>query len=124
MGAQVAGDALTLVGAAYRYGGASPETGFDCSGLTRFVLARHRVSLPRTTSEQYRSGSSVDRADVQAGDLVFFSTLGPGPTHVGIVTDASAGQFVHAPADGSRVRVDSLNAAYWRTRWVGARRLF
>lgn len=124
MGATVADDALALVGSAYRYGGSSPGDGFDCSGLTQFVLARRGVTLPRTTADQFRAGDSIDRDDLEAGDLVFFSTLGPGPTHVGIVTDAVAGEFVHAPADGSRVRVDSLNGAYWRTRWVGARRVF
>jgi cell wall-associated NlpC family hydrolase len=124
MGAGIASDALALVGAEYRYGGATPDAGFDCSGLTRFVMAKHGVTLPRTVADQFQAGNAVNRDDLEAGDLVFFSTLGRGPTHVGIVTDPGSGEFVHAPADGSRVRVDVLGASYWRTRWVGARRIF
>jgi cell wall-associated NlpC family hydrolase len=79
--------------------------------------------LPRTVAEQFGAGVPVRRDALDAGDLVFFTTTGPGATHVGIVTGAAAGEFVHAPADDSSVRVDRLDAAYWRARWLGARRV-
>lgn len=115
--------ALSLRGTAYRFGGTTPDSGFDCSGFVAYVLAMHAVAVPRLVSDQFAAGRSVQRDQVRAGDLVFFSTTGPGPTHVGIVTNEERAEFVHAPADGSVVRIDRFDAAYWRTRWVGARRL-
>jgi cell wall-associated NlpC family hydrolase len=115
--------ALALVGTPYRYGGVTPQSGFDCSGLVAYVLAQQAVPVPRTVSEQYRLGKSISRSRLQAGDLVFFTTTGPGATHVGILTDAARGEFVHAPADGSRVRVDRLDNEYWKRHWIGAKRV-
>ncbi len=116
--------ALSLRGTPYRFGGTTPESGFDCSGFVEYVMGLHAVSLPRLVAEQFTAGEPVARNRLQPGDLVFFSTTGRGPTHVGIVTDVAQAEFVHAPADGSRVRVDRFDAEYWRSRWVGARRVF
>ena len=117
--------ALTLVGTPYRFGGESPDTGFDCSGFVGYVMRQHSVFIPRTVVEQFQAGKSVAQADVQPGDLVFFSTVGPGATHVGIVISTSARwEFVHAPADGSSVRVERFDTGYWQQRWIGARRVF
>ncbi len=115
--------ALSFIGTPYRFGGATPQSGFDCSGFVAYVMGLHAVSLPRSVSDQYRAGASVTRNHLRPGDLVFFTTTGPGATHVGIVTDAAQGQFVHAPSDGSRVRVDRLDNDYWHKRWIGARRI-
>ena len=115
--------ALDLVGTPYRFGGATPQSGFDCSGFVAYVLELEHVSVPRTVGEQYRVGSAVPRSRLRAGDLVFFTTTGPGATHVGMVTDADRGEFVHAPSDGSRVRIDRLDNAYWKRHWIGARRV-
>jgi cell wall-associated NlpC family hydrolase len=115
--------ALDLQGTRYRLGGDEPSHGFDCSGLVRYVYAQQGLDVPRTVVEQFQSGTPVSASALQAGDLVFFSTTAPGATHVGIVIGPSApGAFVHAPADGGAVRVERLDASYWRNRIVGARR--
>ncbi len=123
-GEAAARSAMDLIGSPYRFGGGTPDEGFDCSGLVAYVMARHGIQMPRTVSQQFGSGTSVAASGLREGDLVFFSTTGPGATHVGIVIDAAAREFVHAPADGSRVRVDRLDATYWRVRWIGSRRQF
>lgn len=117
--------ALGFQGVPYRLGGEDPAGGFDCSGLVQYVFDHYRVDLPRTVAEQYQLGRRVQIDDVQAGDLIFFSTIGPGATHVGIALGpAGPGEFVHAPGDGGAVRVEHFDAPYWRSRVVGVRRLF
>lgn len=113
--------ALAYRGVPYRYGGDDPATGFDCSGFIQFVLAEHALTVPRTAAEQFRIGRRVQARDIQEGDLVFFSTVAPGASHVGLALSAT--EFVHAPATSGVVRVERLNAAYWQSRFVGARRL-
>lgn len=108
-------------GVRYQLGGASPSEGFDCSGLVRYVFLQHGVNVPRTAAEQYRTGIDVKAANIVRGDLVFFSTTGPGPTHVGIVVDS--GTFVHAPDTGAVVRQERFDTPYWTSRYLGARRL-
>src|SRR6478735_4749433 len=96
---------------------------FDCSGLVRYVFEHYQVDRPRTVAEQYQSGRRVQIDDVQAGDLLFFSTIGPGATHVGIALGPSGpGEFIHAPGDGGAVRVEHFDSPYWRSRLVGVRR--
>ena len=121
---QLIASAVALVGTRYRLGGQSPETGFDCSGLVSYVAAQNGIALPRTAAQQYGAGRAIDRDDLASGDLVFFSTIGPGATHVGIVIVADDElKFVHAPADGASVRIERLDSPYWQRRWVGARRI-
>jgi len=121
--------ALSLRGTRYRLGGQDPKRGLDCSGLVHFVFGQMRVDLPRTVSEQFGEGESIEFDKVQAGDLLFFATTPAGlktgsATHVGIaIATPTVGEFVHAPGSGSAVRVDRFDAPYWRARWVGARRL-
>ena len=112
--------ALGLLGAPYRNGGSDPS-GFDCSGFVQWVFARHGTTLPREVRDQYAVGRPVNRGDVQAGDLLFFETVGPGATHVGIAL--GKGEFVHAPSSRGVVRVERATTDYWSMRWVGARRL-
>jgi peptidoglycan DL-endopeptidase CwlO len=114
--------ALEFRGIPYVFGGEDPQTGFDCSGLVRFVFAQYSVDVPRTVADQFRIGIPVRLADLRAADLVFFSTTGPGPTHVGIAV--SRDQFIHAPTTNGVVRVDPIDSTYWHERFVGARRLF
>ena len=117
--------ALGYQGVRYRLGGEDPGSGFDCSGLVRYVFERFNVDVPRTVAEQFQQGRRVPMADVQAGDLVFFTTTGPGATHVGIALGtAGPGEFVHAPADGGAVRVEHFDAPYWHSRIVGVKRMF
>lgn len=118
--AALARTALEFTGAPYRSGGADPS-GFDCSGFVQFVLARHGIAAPREVRGQYRLGARVDRRQIRAGDLVFFSTVAPGASHVGIAI--SPDEFIHAPSTRGVVRVERLDADYWRRRFVGARRL-
>src|SRR6187402_701783 len=112
--------ARSLVGTPYRFGGASPAEGFDCSGLVAYVARLHGILLPRVVSDQFAAGRAVGRRDLAPGDLVFYSTVGPGATHVGIVLESSGTlRFIHAPADGSSVRVERFDTPYWESRWVG-----
>jgi cell wall-associated NlpC family hydrolase len=119
-GHRVAATALEYRGVPYVNGGTSPA-GFDCSGLVRYVLGRHGRPMPRLTRDQYSVGVSVARDALAAGDLVFFSTVAPGASHVGIALDDD--EFVHAPSRAGVVRVERLTAPYWRSRFVGARRI-
>ena len=114
--------ALFAVGVRYHYGGSSPDTGFDCSGLVAHVYERAwGIAMPRSTEEQKSVGHAVRRADLQPGDLVFYNTRNRPFSHVGIYL--GEGNFVHAPRPGQRVRVESINNPYWRARFNGARRL-
>jgi cell wall-associated NlpC family hydrolase len=119
-GLAVAHTAGTLLGLPYREGGALPD-GFDCSGLVNYVFARHGIAVPRDVRRQALAGALVDPADIVAGDLVFFSTTGSGATHVGIAI--GEGRFIHAPKSGDVVRVESMSAGYWTSRFVMARRI-
>jgi cell wall-associated NlpC family hydrolase len=113
--------ALAQRGAPYRLGGSEPQKGFDCSGLVQYAFGQHRVDLPRTVAEQYRVGHPVKGHDMRQGDLVFFGSSGRAPTHVGIMVDDDT--FVHAPDTGAVVRVERLDADYWRRRFRGAKRV-
>jgi cell wall-associated NlpC family hydrolase len=114
--------ALFAVGVRYHYGGNSPDTGFDCSGLVAHVFDRAwGIAVPRSTQEQRNVGRAVKRSDLQPGDLVFYNTRNRPFSHVGIYL--GDGNFVHAPRPGQRVRVESIDTPYWRTRFNGARRL-
>ena len=114
------GTALSLRGAPYKDGGNDPS-GFDCSGFVEYVFAHQGQFVPRTVAEQYQLGSTVARGALEPGDLVFFSTTSSGPTHVGIAISPS--DFVHAPSASGVVRVESLSAPYWSSRFLGARRV-
>jgi cell wall-associated NlpC family hydrolase len=120
-GYAVTGTALALRGAPYLNGGIDPRQGFDCSGFTQYVFGQHGVSLPREVRDQFRLGRPVKPEDVTAGDLLFFSTTAPGPTHVGIAIGGD--EFIHAPSSTGVVRVERLTASYWSQRFIAARRL-
>jgi cell wall-associated NlpC family hydrolase len=117
----IVGTAMSLRGAPYRNGGSDPS-GFDCSGFVSYVFAQQGLALPRTVAELYDSGRAVTADSPAPGDLVFFSTVAPGATHVGIVV--SADLFVHAPSSNGVVRVDRMSSPYWSSRLVGLRRVF
>jgi cell wall-associated NlpC family hydrolase len=116
----VAGTALSLRGAPYKNGGSDPA-GFDCSGFVRYVFGQNGVAVPRTVTEQFRAGRQVPGQQLEAGDLVFFSTVTAGASHVGIAIGGD--EFVHAPSGAGEVRVERMSAPYWSTRFVGARRV-
>ena len=112
--------ALSLRGTPYRNGGSDPS-GFDCSGFVQWVYAQQGMGLPREVRQQYLVGYDVDSVDVKPGDLVFFETVSPGASHVGIAL--GGGEFVHAPSSNGVVRVERYTSGYWANRWVGARRV-
>jgi cell wall-associated NlpC family hydrolase len=107
---------MQYLGIPYRWGGASPSTGFDCSGFVLYVFAKVGVSLPHNAAMQYSYGSPVSRANLQPGDLVFFNGLGHNGIYIG------GNQFIHSPHTGDVVKISSLTGWYEST-WYGARRL-
>lgn len=113
--------AIGLVGTPYRWGGNTPQGGFDCSGLINYIyLTSTGVRLPRTSGEMAALDKpKVDESQLASGDLVFF---GRGHvTHVGVYV--GKGRFVHAPNSGGTVRLDDLDGAYWKQNFVYGRRV-
>lgn len=119
-GALIAALASAQLGQPYRFGGDSPQ-GFDCSGLALFVHERAGVALPRTALLQRQKSLPLDRSELLAGDLVFF-TMGPRllVDHVGIYV--GGGQFVHAPRAGSPVRLSRLDERGYARHFAGGGR--
>jgi cell wall-associated NlpC family hydrolase len=115
--AGVVGIATRYLGVPYVWGGASPEMGFDCSGLVMYVFAQLGVSLPHYAASQYNYGIPVPRDQLEPGDLVFFEGLG----HVGIYIGND--EFIHAPHTGDVVKISSLDDFSYASTYVGARRL-
>jgi hypothetical protein len=114
--------AMSLVGVPYRWGGNTPEAGFDCSGLVRYVVDRAAsVNLPRTTADMSVRGESIEPDEVAPGDLIFFNTTGRAHSHVGIYVGKL--RFVNAPSTGGTVRLDYLTNPYWAKRFDGIRRV-
>ena len=119
-GYSISATALSLRGAPYRNGGGDPA-GFDCSGLVKYVFEQHGVAMPREARKQFEVGRPVEPSSLEPGDLVFFTTVAPGASHVGILVGGD--QFVHAPTSNGVVRVESLSSQYWSSRFVGAKRV-
>lgn len=108
------------IGVPYRYGGASPGQGFDCSGLMQFVHSKSGIRIPRATREQYRASRPIPLDAIRPGDLLFFRIDGNRPEHVGLYT--GGGRFIHAPSSGKTVSESSLNNRYWGRRLIAAGR--
>lgn len=117
------GSAMGLLGVAYRYGGNSAGTGFDCSGFMQHIFKRSmQISLPRTSAEQAKMGVHVNRANLQPGDMVFFRTMGRGRiSHVGLYIGNN--RFIHAPRSGKRIEITSLGNKYWNAKYAFGRRV-
>jgi hypothetical protein len=114
--------ALELIGIRYKWGGNTPATGLDCSGLVRYVFQKVTgVMLPRTAKDMSRLGEHVAVPDLQPGDLVFFDTRHFAFSHVGIYLGDN--RFVHAPRRGREVEVATLDSSFWQKRFNGARRM-
>jgi cell wall-associated NlpC family hydrolase len=112
--------AISLVGTPYRYGGNTPASGFDCSGLIGHVYqSRAGVRAPRTVAALVDWGQPVVAQSLRSGDLVVFTQKGV-TNHAGIYV--GEGRFVHAPSTGGEVRLDALNARYWSQQQVSYRR--
>lgn len=115
-------NALSLTGIKYKYGGSSPETGFDCSGFVRYVFQQAAsLTLPHEARALSRLGEAVPIDQLQPGDLVFFNTLKSAFSHVGIYLGNH--RFIHAPSSGGGIHVVNMDDAYWAKRFSGARRI-
>ncbi|NDP39542.1 MAG: C40 family peptidase [Rhodoferax sp.] len=113
---------MGFLGVPYRRGGNTAETGFDCSGFVRAMYQQSiGLILPRKAEQQAAATETIQRADLQPGDLVFFNTLRRAFSHVGIYV--GDGKFIHSPKPGAHVRVESMGVAYWNHRFDGARRV-
>ena len=109
--------AIQYLGIPYRWAGASPQTGFDCSGFTMYVYSKLGVSLPHHAATQYTYGTAVPKANLQPGDLVFFNGLGHNGLYIG------GGKFIHSPHTGDVVKISTLSDSWYAATYVGARRL-
>lgn len=115
--------AMQQVGKPYRYGGNSPQTGFDCSGLVGYVYRQSvGIHLPRTTKEMEKiDAPTIAKSNLQTGDLLIFATgWSKKPDHAGIYV--GQGRFVHAPSSGGKVRLDKLGDDYWQRSFLNGKR--
>ncbi|MEW9900156.1 C40 family peptidase [Chitinivorax sp. PXF-14] len=114
--------ALALVGVTYKWGGKSPESGLDCSGLVRYVFGQSlQMALPHNALAISKLGETVEKEKLKPGDLVFFNTLKRKFSHVGIYLGDD--RFIHAPTAGAGVEIVNMKDQYWQKRFDGARRL-
>lgn len=120
-GTEVVMLALSLIDTGYRFGGKNPEAGLDCSGMVSYIYGKATgMKLEGNAAQMAKQGRSVDRRDMQPGDLVFFNTRNRPRSHVGIYV--GDGKFVHAPQSRGKVKVSSLRSGYFAERFEEARR--
>jgi cell wall-associated NlpC family hydrolase len=121
IGKALAAEAARLSGSPCRWGGASPEQGFDCSGFTQYVHARQGIRIPKRALDQFLGGLAVPEQALLPGDLVFFAPSGGGASmHVGVYQ--GQGRFWHAPGSGKRVCLARMASPFFKLRFMGARR--
>ena len=108
--------ATSAIGKPYRWGGDNPQKGFDCSGLMTYVHKNALgINIPRTAAKQRDSSRTIDYAELQPGDMLFFKT-GRNSNHVGVYIGDR--KFVHAATGSKRVKIASMDNRYWHSRFV------
>jgi NlpC/P60 family len=112
---------MEFVGLRYRWQGMSERTGVDCSGLVKMLFEKFGIQLPHSSNEQFKMGEQVAKSELQIGDLVFFSSKGKSPNHVGLYVGHD--QFLHAASDPGKVIVTALDQPWYAKRFLGARRI-
>jgi len=113
--------ARSLLGTPYRFGGKTPE-GFDCTGFVGYVYQNSAgIALPRDSHHLIRMGKTVSATDLLPADLVYFRIEHQKPLHVGIYL--GDGIFIHAPSSGGKVNIQRMSQGYWKSRYLGARRI-
>ena len=118
---RLASAARHFLGLPYHWGGMSERHGMDCSGFTKALFAKLNIELPRTARDQYHAGQEVSVENLRTGDLLFFSTDGVTPDHVGLYVGNK--QFVHAEKKAGRVIITALNQPWYVQHFLGARRV-
>jgi peptidoglycan endopeptidase LytF len=118
---RLASAARQFLGIPYLWGGMSKQKGVDCSGLMKVLFATFHVDLPRTSNEQFQAGKSVAMDDLKSGDLLFFSSDGVTPNHVGLYIGGN--RFVHAEKRAGHVIVTALDQPWYAKHFLGARRI-
>lgn len=120
-GNAVVAKARTQIGKPYKYGGTTPKTGFDCSGLIQWSYKQCGVNVPRNTKDQAKAGTAVKKSQLRAGDIIVFRISARSGLHTAMYT--GNGKFIHSPSTGKRIREDNLSTDYWARRYVSARRI-
>jgi cell wall-associated NlpC family hydrolase len=115
-------NAMSFLGVPYRRGGNTAQSGFDCSGFVRAIYVQTvGLVLPRRAEQQAAATQTIQRTELEPGDLVFFNTMKRAFSHVGIYV--GDGKFIHSPKPGAQVRVEDMRTGYWEHRFSGARRV-
>lgn len=120
-GSAVVAKARSQIGVRYKYGGTTPKTGFDCSGLIHWSYNACGVNIPRNTNDQAKVGRAVTKSQLRLGDIIVFRISARSGLHTAIYS--GNGKFIHSPSSGKQIREDTLGADYWARRYVSARRI-
>ncbi|MDT8318187.1 MAG: C40 family peptidase [bacterium] len=121
-GLKILKTAKSQIGKKYCFGGISPKTGFDCSGLAWWSHRKNGINIPRQSWDQYKEGKKISRNNLMAGDLLYFETYKKGASHVGVYD--GKGGFIHSPNSNKKVQRTSLKNSYYKKRYLGARRFW
>ncbi len=122
VGQKVAKTAHSQIGKDYVFGGASPQKGFDCSGLIWWAYKEHGITVPRVTKDQATTGKKISSSNAKPGDIVVFKpSHSSSALHTGLYLGAN--KFIHSPRTGAEIRIESINNSYWKPKLKSVRRV-